>query len=307
MLAVCTALLLSWLRTVGSLRWGKPARHIEVGNILAGLSWPLLESEECGHNPRFVVEREPGMPAKWDAFDELFGLPLVSVANETAACVREDLRDTSNRTADFPPWNITRSLFRRRLFPLLKQQKLLATRRELLRQALVVHLRGGDVMPRQDVDYLPAPCTFVDRVIRAGREGGLPYEHIVMVSDSDDHPCIGYLKIRHPQAYFRQNRAIHDFHTLISAQNVVLSTSSTFGLAATFLNPGKDLRIFLPTYSGRKLCCEGNFNPSRLDQLCQVSRLAEIWEFNALEFHGNRTAWILDDRHVKNLTVHKCS
>jgi len=295
------------------------APHIGVGNFLAGIAWDLLKSEQCGHNRTFVLNDLEGRRKEvaekghsqflyLDAMDELFGLPLVAEGNKTAVCSTDTLQDTTLHTADFPPWNITRSLFHRRLFPLLKQQKLLAQKRALLRDALVVHLRGSDIMPRGDLDYLPAPCTFVDRVIKGGHNGQ-PYKQIIMVSDSSDHPCIHYVKIRHQNAHFKPNRAIDDLYTLISAQNLVLSTSSTFGLAATFLNPGKDLRIYLPTYRGHKLCCEGNFNPSRFSQLCQISGHSQIWEFNAPErpYLVNRTAWILEARNVKTLTMHTCS
>eukprot|EP00415_Alexandrium_ostenfeldii_P003081 UN3081 len=149
---------------------------------------------------------------------------------------------------------------------------------------------------------------FVDHVARTGN-GGRPFASIVLLSDSQDHPCIAYVQARHASATFAPHTEVEDILTLMSARNIALSTSSTFGLTGLLLNPNEDVSVFLPTYTGKPLCCEGNYDAARLAELCRIGRGSAVYEFRAPElgFVPSRKDWILGDAHFANSSIHTCS
>lgn len=280
------------------------------------LAYGLLATEQCGEcGPKWLAlfrnasSRDP----YWTHVQDLFGLPLV-IDSSDATCTpgvgcSMVTRKRPNE-ADFPPWDVSKAVFARRLWPHFKLKEQLEDRREEVghQDTLVAHLRGGDILPRRDLDYLPAPCMFIDHVIRHGNGGG-SFSRTVLVSDTEDHPCIAYLQARHPHVLFDARTVEEDIVTLMSAKSIALSTSSTFGLTGMLLNPNEDVKVFLPTYTGKTLCCGGNYDADRLSELCRISPGSAVYEFSAPElgYVSSRRDWILDDAHFTGVSIHTCS
>merc|ERR1712113_998285 len=127
--------------------------------------------------------------------------------------------------------------------------------------------------------YLPAPCAFYAD-IASTKNNGRPFATVRLVTDDANHPCVDVIKSVSANVITEPAKSVQDdFETLMRAQNIALSPSSTFGLAAVFISPTDNMNVHLPVYKGRDIgSMEASFNPQRLQQLCDIGRGSTIYE-----------------------------
>lgn len=284
-----------------------------LGNYMASVGTALFKADQCGRCGAQTVQLDGNDKDRilHQMFGEVFPL-TIDLKKDSPACDAQVTCSSSRpaKESSIPHWHLTKKLFNKHLTPKVKDQEKLATMREKLKTTLVVHLRGNNIMSRDNkyeahsrLDYLPAPCAYITASIKSGN-----FSKVQMVGQVD-HPCISYIQATFPEAAYEPKSIYEDFMTLMSARNIALSTSSTFGYAAMMMNPNEDLRVFMPTYKGKQMCCEGNFDNQRLSELCHIGQQAVVYEIPALvqsPIPTNRIAWVLDDSKFQDSIVHTC-
>ena len=174
---------------------------------------------------------------------------------------------------------------------------------------LTVHLRGGDILKhRGGFDYHPAPCSFYADIAATGRGGG-QFSRLLVVSEGGaKHPCVPWLARELNGSgtvlELRSRGVLEDWATLAAARHLALSPSSTFGLSAALANKTRTA-IFLPTFSGSGICCEGNFEPRQVVELCQLGAGSRVYEYTRPSSE-DRVTWATASL-PKAHTVHTCS
>lgn len=285
-----------------------------VGNVLANIASNFYNANQCGRcgAQQVEVKGEDSQHVLKDVFGEVFPLKLDLTKDPSTCDAKLQCDKSARKDCLIPQLHLTKKLLNQHLTPLVKDKEKLAAMSKELGETLVVHLRGGDVLSAGNKyekagrsTYMPAPCAFVTEVIKSGN-----FEKVRLVGETG-HPCINHIKETFPTAVYKESQTVYeDFLTLMSATNIALSTSSTFGLSATMLNPNEDLRIFMPTYSGKKVNGDGSFSSERLDELCHIGKQAVVYEILSLDNNPvpkDRTAWVLDNSKFENAIAHKCS
>lgn len=305
-----------------------------LGNQFSGLANALFEAEMCG---RPCVFSNPGQQRE---FKSLFDLPEIihlsdHLSNDPGSYwCRQALAHkefSHGFWANPPPVNFTKNLFNKHLSPLLKRPMV---DRVYGDGALIVHLRGGDIMDRHDADYMPAPCAFYLHVIEHGNNGEA-FQHVSVISDDEKHPCFGMIAkmtksvgtnaifnffvvgpdVNYPTLFSKQANIQYtgmtvedDFMLLVSGKSIALSTSSTFGFSGISMNPHEQVDIFMPMYAGEPMCCDGNFQVERLLELCSFGRHSKIFEFPFPHDYGTRASFIASAFAIDTSTIiHDCA
>jgi len=298
----------------GNSEEGPPRMH-PWGNYMAQVANDLYRADQCGKCGGPTVQVSGG--DKRAVSKKLMNAPFsVTMKGDhcSATCDADAGRhvgdnghntETKNMGDVFPHYHVVKNLFNTHLYPHTQDQAGLAQLREDLKDTLVVHLRAGDVMAGNTrvggSDYNPAPCKYVTSEIeRSGLKKAL------LVTSDSSHPCISYIKDKtNVEVQHKAQTEAEDVRFMMSATNIVLSTSSTFGLAAMMMFPGKHEFIAMPTYMG-KHCCDTSFFESRLNEMCEISQKANIYEIPAPVKEQITKDFIQEDANFVGTVVHKC-
>lgn len=304
-----------------------------MGNQFSGLANGLFEAEMCGRPCVFSDLTQRGKFGSLLDLPEIITLPD-HISTDTASYWCQKALAHKNFShgfwADPPPMNITKTMFNKYLSPLLKRPLVDGADAD---GTLIVHLRGGDIMGRTDAAYMPAPCAFYQHVIQRGNEGQA-FNRVTVISDDEEHPCFSMIAQVsenmktsvlinvfvvsadvNNSAKFSNKFGIEytrasmedDFMFLVSGTNIALSTSSTFGLSGVAMNPRDQVDVFMPTYYGENMCCDGNFHPERLTELCSFGQLSNIFEFPFPKGYSSRPDFISEFAIDANTKVHDCT
>jgi hypothetical protein len=230
--------------------------------------------------------------------------------------------------ACFPPWDITKNLLFKAWLSSLRpsaQEELNAMKQDL-QDALVIHLRGGDVISRKkDFLYFPAPCAYFNHVVNNGNNGKA-FREVVIIGESANHPCLEYLKNLNVDKNFKYNGGdsakdikkdsgtlIQDWMTLMAAKNLALSVSSTFGLAGMMMNVNNETNVFLPVFSpGRPdilAKTDGYYEARQLNELCAMGSGSQVFEIpneHIWSHQKQRQKYMLQDQFFDGFVHHKC-
>lgn len=307
-----------------------------LGNQFVGLADALLEAEMCGRPCVF------SSLAGRQQFESLFDLPeIIHVSdhlandpgvNQSYWCqMAISHNGFHNGLWAVPgPLNFTKTMFNKHLSPLLKRPLDDGVYGD---GALIVHLRGGDIMGRQDSFYMPAPCAFYQHVIEHGNNGNA-FQRVSVISDDAEHPCLDM--ISQTAANMRTNAIFNtlvvvpdvsnsdisssransqytrvspedDFMFLVSGTSIAMSASSTFGLSGVAMNPHDKVDIFMPTFSGEPMCCDGNFDPDRLVELCSVGQHSKIYEMPYPHGYSSRPSFLAEFAMDTSTRIHDCT
>lgn len=293
------------------------------GNYMAKVAYILFKADQCGNCGSTTAMIDAG--DEHGMMKRLFQHPLsILIGQQDAETCSTKV--SGNACSHFPPrpdyessfpkWDVTKQLFNKHLYPKLKNQDKLSTMREQLNDTLVVHLRGTDIltgMLRLNGGYTPAPCQYVHDVIERGN-----FKKIQIISEDANQPCISHIQARYPDAVYKHQSADEDVMTLMSAPNLALSTSSTFGLSSALMFPSTHKYLALPTFRGKGMrtnedvqkrdgiCCEAAFDEERLSEMCKISKGAMVYELVApLEFI-TRKQYMLEGNRFSESVLHKC-
>lgn len=305
-----------------------------LGNQFSGLATALFEAEMCGRSCVASTDLQRKV------FSNLFNLPrvitLVDPLSKSDVCKQAIAHREWSKGfwAEPPPLNWTKIVFNKYLTPLLTASNHLLMKEADNDDTLVVHLRGGDILneKRNYNDYMPAPCSFYQRAMRQGRhDTGYPFQHVIVVSDSTEHPCLGMIGDNaHPNQRLTkvvvEQRAVgtetnqllrteyvqasqaDDFMLLVSGRHIALSTSSTFGFSGIMMNPHERIQVFMPTYAGAELCCDGNYKAERLAELCSFGPDSKIFEIPFPQGYKTRLGWLRSKSTIDDAStvIHTC-
>lgn len=287
-----------------------------LGNYMTKIAYNLFKADQCGHCGEPVAQ----VGAVCSLLNDIMVTPAqISVVQEnTTTCSTkkisgkacENSPEHNYKECHFPYTDETKKLFNKYLFPRLKDQEGLALLREELKDTLVVHLRGTDILDYNFSSfgaYMPAPCKFVHDVIEKEN-----FSKVRLITDDTAHPCLSYIQSKVPGAVWHKGTMLEDFRIMMSAKNFVLSTSSNFGMAALMMYPGKHGVIAQPTFDKSKaMPGGGNFNEDRFNDLCKMGSettyVYEMSQFGTSHPTRSRREYVVDDANfVDAHTLHKC-
>lgn len=298
----------------------------KIGNWLVKESWRIVQAAGCGKCGQEYISFRPDY-FLGDLFGKGVHANFATMKHRTSQCSCPPKQSKlSSQHFEFPPYDMTKHAFFDFFAPNINQNKKaeLEAMAEDFKDALVVYLRAGDALKKDTrMLYYPAPCAFYNYVIN-NENNGSSFKKVVIVSTSKQkftgfdgpHPCIKYIqeKNKDKNVVWEEKSTENDWMKLMAASNVALSTSSTFGMAATMMNIHEKPNIHLPTFSYVKKnpyleYQDGYFHQRAHDEICGISEGSKVYEIpgeKIYEYPADRPKYIMTDEHFTGAKIHTC-
>jgi len=303
-------------------------KEVHIGNWVYQDKAVELCDAKCGCSGRTGVHQDSGSSKKHTnhVWEHLFGKGVdVQISKEEQSC--------GQRFPGFPPpspssltlpYSIARGTAGCGKYPTLSWYKKVAyqyyvprltAKAELeemaseLKDHLVIHLRGSDILTRsKDFSYFPAPCAYFDHVINHGNKGSA-YDKVRLIAEPG-HPCVSTLQRKNPSKsiIFKPGTIVSDWMVLMAATNVALSTDSTYGMAAVGMNIHPEVTVYWPEYIHQeKGMSEMAGHGHGVCEMGKNSVLYAIPKEPISKYKNNRIGFITNDEHFQNTKIYKCS
>lgn len=283
-------------------------KECHIGNWVYQDKAVELCDAKCGKCGRTGVHQDSGKSKKHTnhVWEHLFSKGVdVQISKEEQSCGPQGTAGCGK----YPPLSWFKKVAYQYYIPRLTAKAELEEMASELKDHLVIHLRGSDILKRsKDFLYFPAPCAYFDHVINHGNNGSA-YDKVRLISEPG-HPCVSILQRKNPSKsiYFKPGTIVSDWMAIMAATNVALSTGSTFGMAAVGMNIHPEVNVYWPEYTYQEKGMSGMLGHGT--GVCEMGKNSVLYDMPRgpiSKFQKNRIGFITNDEHFKNTKIYKCS